>query len=154
MNEENPNVGKQFKDIIGSNFSPEETKQMSARAEFDESDLNDTDRGMEVDRETTALSRMHGFPKDMIHYNDQHGYHIKLTTPRGWTHIWSGGPYIEHQSSPGNSEDVTNLTDYSKNTDQQDWYKGISLPTFLGHVNEFEKNAEEDYPDEHKPPRQ
>lgn len=150
MNEENPNVGKQFEAIMGHNFTPEEKDKMQLNATFG----SDSDNRSDIDNETTALSRFHDFPSNMIHYNEDYGYHVKLTTPRGWTHVWSGGPYIEHQSSPGNTEDLTNMHDYSKRHDEQSYSNGISLPTFLGHVNEFEKTAEEDYPDEHKPPRQ
>lgn len=147
MSKENPNVGKQFEDIMGANFTPQDEEEMAKNATFGE------DSSSEIEGETTALSRFHDFPKSMIHYNEENGYHVSLTTPRGWTHIWKGGPYIEHQSSPGNSEDLTNMHDYSKPADQQSYSKGISLPTFLGHVNEFEKYAEDNFPDEHKPPK-
>ena len=41
--EENPNVGKQFEEIMGQNFTPEESKKMEANSKYghlfgDESD--------------------------------------------------------------------------------------------------------------------
>jgi hypothetical protein len=146
MSEEHPNIGKQFKDIMGANFSPEDTLKLQLNAHFGE----EGDNSSEIDRETSAVSRFHDFPSNMIHYNEDHGYHVKLTTPRGWTHIWNGGGFIDHYAN-GEHEGQTNMTDYSKNPDQQDWYKGISLPTFMGHVNSFEESAEENFPKDHKP---
>jgi hypothetical protein len=147
MSEENPNVGKQFKDIMGANFSPEDTLKMQLNAQFGE----EHESSSEIERETNALSRFHDFPSNMIHYNQDDGYHVRLTTPRGWTHVWSGGPYISHQSSPGVTEHQTNMHDYAENSDNQSYSKGISLATFLGHVNSFEETAEEDFPKDHKP---
>jgi hypothetical protein len=151
--EENPNVGKQFEEIMGKNFTPEESKKMEVNAKYGELFGDESDNANEIASETNAISRMHDFPAHMIHYDDTYGYHVKMTTPRGWTHIWAGGPYIEHQSRPGNTEDVTNMEDYSKNHDEQPYYKGISMATFLGHVNDFEKDAEDNFPNDHKPPK-
>lgn len=152
-NEDNPNIGKQFEEIMGRNFTPEETDELKAKSNFND-EFATTDNRQEVENETEALSRFHDFPSHMVHYDpNNYGYHIKMTTPRGWTHIWSGGPLIEHQSRPGNTEDVTNMHDYSKPHDQQPYSKGISLPTFLSHVNEFETNAEDSFPEDHKPPK-
>ena len=151
--DDNPNVGKQFEEIMGKNFTPDDEKKMEVNSKYNHLFGDESDTENEISSETTAISRMHDFPAHMIHYDDTYGYHVKMTTPRGWTHIWSGGPYIEHQSRPGNTEDVTNMEDYSKNHDEQPYYKGISMATFLGHVNDFEKDAEDNFPDDHKPPR-
>jgi hypothetical protein len=152
--EENPNVGKQFEEIMGRNFTPEDKKAIEARSTFSEGDADlNSDHQHEIDRESNAISRMHDFPSHMIHYNDLYGYHVKMTTPRGWTHIWAGGPYIEHQNRPGNTVDLTNMEDYSKRHDEQPYYHGISMPTFLGHVNDFEGYAEENFPEDQKPPK-
>lgn len=152
--EENPNVGKQFEEIMGKNFTPEQEKEMHTNAIYAELSGKEADYSNEISNETNAISRMHDFPSHMIHYNDTYGYHVKMKTPRGWTHIWAGGPWIEHQNRPGNSVDVTNMEDYSKPHDEQPYYKGISMATFLGHVNDFETYAEEHIADENKPPKE
>ena len=146
MAEETPNIGKQFEELMGKNFTPEEQIKMQVAAHFGEENDNSED----LERENRALSRFKDFPSDMIKYNADHGYHVSLTTPKGWTHIWNGGNFIDHYAN-GEHEGQTNMTDYSKNTDQQDWYKGISLPTFMSHINDFENQADENYPDDHKP---
>ena len=151
--EENPNVGKQFEEIMGQNFTPEESKKMEANSKYGHLFGDESDNANEIASETNAISRMHDFPAHMIHYDDTYGYHVKMTTPRGWTHIWSGGPWIEHQNRPGNSVDTTSMEEYDKPHDEQPYYKGISMPTFLHHIGEFETRAEEVFPEHLKPPR-
>ena len=152
--EENPNIGKQFEEIMGNNFTPEESKKMEINAKYGELFGDESDNANEISSETNAISRMHDFPSHMIHYNDLYGYHVKMTTPRGWTHIWAGGNIIEHQNKPGNTVDATNLEDYDKPHDEQEYYHGLSMPSFLHHISEFEQRAEEVMPDEKKPPKQ
>jgi hypothetical protein len=45
------------------------------------------------------------------------------------------------------------MEEYDKPHDEQPYYKGITMPTFLHHISEFEDYAEKTFPEDKKPPR-
>jgi hypothetical protein len=119
---DNPdNFGKQFDDIIGSNFTPQEKNEAVGNA-MGEHLFNETDKlfgGYKEAVQRDAAERMQHvaliYPK-LVHH-DEDGMHIKYTSPKGWTHTWYGGAYIEHshpESSYGKDQpvEVSNVSDY------------------------------------------
>ena len=149
----NNDSSKQFDEIMGRNFTPQMQKRMEKRATQGAADDLD-DSGLEtyvnID---SGLSRMSDFPHHMITSDDSGQYRVEYKSPRGWTHTWNGGPYIEHHHPVHGVIDVTNMHDYSlpSTGNSQSYQKGLSLNEFMGRVGEFEKNAEKDYPKDYLP---
>jgi len=94
--------------------------------------------------QTCAQQRLHRvaniFPKMMR--RDEEGLHISYTGPKGWTHKWYGGPYIEHSHpktsvGPDTPVDVTNVMDYKEGMP-----KMLDSDEFMEHCHDFEKNAD------------
>ena len=137
------NFGKQFDDIINNALSKEEQAKMDLHAQlgatFDDNEDN-------TEREMRAAGNMSAFRPEEIKYSEEHGFHIRQDSPRGWTHIWAGGPYIEHHHPTQGALDVTNLMDY-----QQGTFEKLTPDTFRQYTSDWEKMAEEDYPNDYKP---
>jgi hypothetical protein len=141
MSEEKPNVGKQFEEIMGTNFTPQEERNMHAKALADrimeigeEVFGKQSDEDKHNDQYATRLSRMQNFPESMVRH-DHEGlpevFHSCKTC--GLDHTWKGYSRIDH-----GSVDSTGIMDYSKNDDQQDYAKGNMTPEkFFSHVKDF-----------------
>lgn len=143
---------KQFDEIMGRNFPKQTVTKMTNRAvEGAAQDIEDNGGETHSNLEQ-GLSRMSDFPSHMI-TTDEHGqYRVQYRSPRGWTHTWNGGPYIEHgNANTGGPIDVTNMHDYGLPYNKQSYTKGITHKEFMEHVNDFEKRAEEDYPKDYLP---
>jgi hypothetical protein len=145
----NPEDSKQFDEIMGRNFTRKETSRTENRAK--QGAIDDAHDPHEVHENLEGLSRMAKFPSHMITTTEHGEYRVQHRSPRGWTHTWNGGPYIEHSNAKHGVVDVTNMMDYSKNMNEQHFAKGITPEEFMHHVNEFEKSAEQDYPKEYLP---
>jgi hypothetical protein len=142
------NLGGQFDDIIGRNFTRKETTKAETRAK--QGAIADTNNPDEMEQNLTGLSRMADFPSHMITTNAHGEYQVQHRSPRGWTHTWNGGPYIEHTNAKGTQE-ITNMQDYSRGWSDQPYQKGLSHSDFMDHVNNFEQHAEENFPKDYLP---
>jgi hypothetical protein len=143
------NLGGQFDDIIGRNFNRKETAKAENRARLGA--FHDENAPDEVDQNLEGLSRMADFPSHMITTSEHGEFQVQHQSPRGWTHTWSGGPYIEHSNDKAGVVDITNMQDFSLPRDQQPYQKGLSHADFMSHVNNFEKHAEDNYPKDYLP---
>lgn len=143
------NLGGQFDDIIGRNFTRKETAKAENRARLGA--FHDENAPDELDQNLTGLSRMADFPQHMITTNEHGEFQVQHRSPRGWTHTWNGGPFIEHSNAKHGVVDVTNMQDFALPRDQQSYQKGLSQADFFHHVNEFEKRAETDFPKDYLP---
>ena len=140
MAEETPNIGKQFEEIMGKNFTPKDETEMTGNAVgqhlFDKVEgILGSYRGAV---EKAADQRMALFPEHMMSI-DEDGRHVSYTSPKGWTHKWYGGTYIEHHHPKAGPVDVTNVEDREGN-----------LPTmapeeFLKHTHDFETESGPDH---------
>jgi hypothetical protein len=145
----NPEDSKQFDDIMGRNFPKQTVTKMTNRAT--EGAAKDIQGDRVYNNVDSGLARMSDFPQHMITSDENGEYRVQYRSPKGWTHTWNGGPYIEHGNAKTGPIDVTNMHDYSLASDQQPYRKGITHATFMEHVNNFEKYADENYPKDYRP---
>jgi len=147
------NLGNQFNEIMGKNISPKEESSMQGKAmaghiyESVGKILGyPTNEGeVKAERHATAYSRMRKFPSSMIKEDDEGSPKVEVKK-NGWTHSWSGGPYIDHIHPTQGAVDVTNLHDYSKKDSEQGYASGKMSPAkFMKHVNDFHKESAQDY---------
>jgi hypothetical protein len=144
----NPEDSKQFDDIMGRNFPKQtETKMANRALEGAAHDLIGS-----PEQNLTGLSRMRNFPSHMISADENGDFQVKYRSPKGWTHTWKGGPYIEHGNDRAGAVDVTNLQHYALGWGENSYEKGEFTPEeFMRHVNEFEEYAPENYPKDYLP---
>jgi hypothetical protein len=151
MNEKN--LGKQFDEIMGRNISSQEESSMQGKATAEHLFESvgkvlgfPTDEGeIRASRHATALSRMRKFPSSMVSEGADGDPQVSVQH-KGWTHTWSGGPYIEHSHPTMGPVDVTNMHDYSKKDEEQGYANGSFTPTkFMQRVKEFHKDSAADW---------
>jgi hypothetical protein len=150
--EENPNVGKQFEEIMGQNFTPREESEAAGKAlgahiwdSFAEiaglpkSDASEEE--LQIHRNHEFQKRATHFPTSMIRDNGEGELEVYHKDPDGWEHTWSGGPYITHHHPKHGPIEVTNLVDYSLPWGEQPYEKDLFTPhEFLNHVKDFSQH--------------
>ena len=142
--EENPNVGKQFEEIMGNNFTPKEEQDMNVKAWADRlweimGGTNDPEEQHDRDYKMRR-QRMANFPDNMIRENEDGLPEVYKKDSDGWEHVWHGYAYITHYHPKHGPIEVTNLHDYSLNWGEQPYEKGQFMPhEFLQHVKDFEQ---------------
>ena len=140
--EENPNVGKQFEEIMGSNFSKKEESEIAGNAigahlfESIENIFGSVKEGAQK----AAKLRMGLIPDEMKQTDENGELHVSYTSPKGWKHTWHGGPYIEHHHPKERNYaiDVSNVEKYDRATGTS------TIPTltkdeFLNECHDWEK---------------
>jgi hypothetical protein len=141
MSEEKPNVGKQFEEIMGTNFTPQEEQNMHAKALADRiMEIGEEVFGKQSDEDrhneqyATRLSRMRNFPNSMVGHDEEGLPQVQhKCSTCALTHTWDGYSRINH-----GDVDTTSIADYSKNDEQQDYAQGNMTPKkFMGHVKDF-----------------
>jgi hypothetical protein len=139
------NFGKQFDDIIGANFTSQEQNEAVGNA-MGEHLFNQVDNILggykeAVQRESSErMSHIALIYPSLVHH-DEEGQHIKYTGPKGWTHTWYGGPYIEHShpatsEGEGNAVEVSNVMDYKSGNPRE-----LSADEFMGLCHDFESTT-------------
>jgi len=150
----NPEDSKQFDEIMGRNYTPEERKNLHAKGLAEQihaigeslfgPPLSDEEQKSVND--TRFLSRVRNFPENMLRKDKNGEMEVFHKDPDGWEHTWGGGPYIEH-THPSGAEAITNIHDYSLRHGEQPYEKGLFTPhEFLQHVQDFEEQKQ-DYKD-------
>jgi hypothetical protein len=155
--EENPNVGKQFEEIMGKNVTPKEEQEMKIRAHVDNiweilGGTNDPEEQHDRDYKMRR-QRMVNFPDHMVKENEDGLPHVVHYTKdklgREWKHTWNGFAYIDHHHPKYGPIEVSNLHDYSRKWGEQPYENGLFTPhEFLKNVDEFTETAHENYKDE------
>lgn len=114
--EENPNVGKQFEEIMGKNFTPREESEIAGNAigahlfEGVEGIFGSIREGAQQ----AAKLRMGLIPDEMKKRDEEGELHVSYTSPKGWNHTWHGGPYITHHHPKTGPVSVTNVEKYDR----------------------------------------
>lgn len=138
MNEENPNIGQQFNEIMGKNFTPEEQRDMHAKAVADRIMQigEEVFGGYKESMQTEASRRMGLIPDSMKKLDEDGELHVSYTSPKGWTHTWHGGPYIEHHHPKAGAVDVSGVEDYETGN-----IPTLTEDEFKQHAHDWETEA-------------
>lgn len=144
------NVGNQFNEIMGQNFSSEESSKLRAQSAagdiINRLGLPQTEQDITDFRNTTFGHRTQHFPRSMVTQDEQGELRIEHQSSNGFRHTWHGGPYIEHHHPKKGVVEVTNLQDHSKAEGENHYEQGLFTPQeFMHHVDNFNKYEAKDH---------
>ena len=155
------NIGKQFEDIIGNNFTGSEIRK-AKRSAINAAEMgevlgnvvgaglaNDYKTGETVDgdsepkskygelRKSEIARRLSAFPSDMHGTWDKKPA-IVYVSPKGWTHVWHGESHMQHHPN-GVTPTYYSYGATKTHNERLDEPEELTLGQFYENVHEWER---------------